>query len=170
MRALKKIVYGIEAVSTWTGKIASWFLVLLMLLISYEVAMRYIFIKPTTWGYELSMMFGGSILLMLAYVQKHDANIRVGILYEKFSPRGRALVNALGTVIFAYPVFGYILIGAYQYMIRAYVTDEKMAEAFWYPPAAPFRTVIFIAVCLAVLQFTATLIRDIHILLKGESL
>jgi TRAP-type mannitol/chloroaromatic compound transport system permease small subunit len=170
MKALKKIVYGIEAVSGWTGKIASWFLVLLMLLITYEVAMRYIFVKPTIWGYELSMMFGGSILLMLAYVQKHDANIRVGILYEKLSPRGRALVNVLGTVIFAYPVFIYILIGAYQYMIRAFVTGEKMSEAFWYPPAAPFRTVIFISVCLAILQFTATLIRDVHILLKGESL
>ena len=168
--ALKKIVYGIEAVSEWTGKFTSWALVLLMLLICFEVTMRYIFVKPTIWGYELSMMIGGAILLMLAYVQKHDANIRVGILYEKFSARGRALVNALGTLIFAYPVFIYVLIGAYQYMIRAYASDEKMAEAFWYPPAAPFRTIIFIAVCLAVLQFTATLIRDVHILLKGESL
>jgi len=45
-----------------------------------------------------------------------------------------------------------------------------MAESYWYPPAAPFRTVIFVALCLAALQFTASLIRNFYLLLKGKSL
>jgi TRAP-type mannitol/chloroaromatic compound transport system permease small subunit len=115
-------------------------------------------------------MLGGSILLMLAYVQKYDANIRVGILYEKMSPKARAFVNVFGTVIFALPCFTYVIIGAYQHMIRAFETNEKMSESFWYPPAAPFRTMIFIALCLAFLQFVASLIRDLNILFKGKIL
>jgi hypothetical protein len=55
-------------------------------------------------------------------------------------------------------------------MINSFATNEKMAESYWYPPAAPFRTMLFIALCLAVLQFTATLIRDLHMLIKGEPL
>lgn len=170
MNTLEKIVHKIETLSVWTGKIASWVMVILMLVICFEVVMRYVFVKPTIWGYELSLMFGGSILLMLAYVQQRDANIRVGILYEKLSPKGRALVNVLGTVIFAYPCLAYVIIGAYQYMIRAFLANEKMAESFWYPPAAPFRTMVFLATCLAALQFTASLIRNLHTVIKGEPL
>jgi TRAP-type mannitol/chloroaromatic compound transport system permease small subunit len=168
MEMLKRIVHGIETLSVWTGKIASWTLVILMLLITYEVIMRYVFVKPTTWGYELSLMFGGSILLMLAYVQQQDANIRVEILYEKVSLRGKALLNIFGTVIFALPCFTYVIVEAYRYMIDSFVNNEKMAESFWYPPAAPFRTMIFVALCLGALQFIASLIRDLHTVIKGE--
>jgi TRAP-type mannitol/chloroaromatic compound transport system permease small subunit len=170
METVKKIVYGIESLSIRTGKIASWAMVLLMVLINFEVAMRYIFVRPTTWGYELSLMLGGSFLLMLAFVQKRDSNIRVGIIYERLSLRTRAFLNVFGTVVFAYPCFVYLIIQAYQYMINSFATNEKMAESYWYPPAAPFRTMLFIALCLAVLQFTATLIRDLHMLIKGEPL
>ena len=170
MKMIKRIVHGIETLSIWTGKISSWALVILMLLITYEVVMRYVFVKPTVWGYELSLMFGGSILLMLAYVQQQDANIRVEILYEKVSPRGKALLNIFGTVVFALPCFAYVIVEAYRYMVNSFVTNEKMAESFWYPPAAPFRTIIFIALCLATLQFIATLIRDLHTLIKTEPL
>ena len=170
MDLIRKIVYGIEALSIGTGKITSWAMVLLMVLINFEVAMRYVFVRPTTWGYELSLMLGGSLLLMLAYAQQRDANIRVGIVYEKLSPRTRAFFNVFGTVVFAYPCFAYFISQAYHYMIQAFATHEKMAESYWYPPAAPFRTVLFLALCLAVLQFTATLIRDLHMFIKGEPL
>jgi len=170
MEIVRKIVHGIETLSIGTGKIASWAMVILMVLVNFEVAMRYIFVRPTTWGYELSLMLGGSLLLMLAFVQQRDSNIRVGIVYEILSPRGRAFVNVFGTVVFAYPCFVYFIIQAYQYMINSFATNEKMAESFWYPPAVPFRTVLFIALCLAGLQFTATLIRDLHMLIRGEPL
>jgi TRAP-type mannitol/chloroaromatic compound transport system permease small subunit len=170
MKTVKKIVDGIEALSIWSGKIASWLIIILMLLICFGVVMRYVFVKPTIWGYELSLMLGGALLLMLAYVQQRDAHIKVEILYEKASTKRKALINVLGTVIFAYPCFIYLIIGAYRFMINAFVTNEKMAESFWYPPAAPFRTVIFIALCLAILQFTASFIRNLHMLIKGEPL
>jgi TRAP-type mannitol/chloroaromatic compound transport system permease small subunit len=167
---IKTIVSSIETISIWTGKIASWLVVLLMLIISYEVAMRYIFSAPTIWGYELSMMLGGSILLMLAFVHQRDANIRVEIIYERVSTRWKALLNVIGALIFAYPCGVYFIVGAYQYMVRSYVTDEKMSLSFWYPPAAPFRTVVFASIVLLILQLTASLIRDLHILIKGEPL
>jgi TRAP-type mannitol/chloroaromatic compound transport system permease small subunit len=170
MKVVNKIAHSLETVSVWTGKITSWVMVILMLLINFEVLMRYVFIKPTIWGYELSLMLGGSILLMLAYVQHRDANIRVEILYERLSPRWKALINVLGTIIFAYPCFIYLLVGAFNYMIKSFVMNEKMAESYWYPPAAPFRTVIFLALVLAALQFTASLIRNLHVVIKGEPL
>ena len=170
MKVVKKIVHGIESLSIWTGRITSWVMVLLMLLINFEVLMRYVFIKPTIWGYELSLMLGGSILIMLAYVQHRDANIRVEILYERVSPKWKALLNALGTVIFAYPCFIYLIIVAFKYMVNSFVMNEKMAESYWYPPAAPFRTIIFLALCLAALQFTVSLIGNLYMLIKGEQL
>ncbi|MBA7529266.1 hypothetical protein ES705_21461 [subsurface metagenome] len=170
MKVVDKIVQGIEAISVGVGKTACWLIVILMLLTTFEVTMRYVFSKPTIWGYETSLMLGGSILLMLAFVHQRDANIRVEILYERFSTRRRALINVIGTVIFAYTCFAYVTIGAYQYMIAAFLRNEKMAESFWFPPAAPFRTVIFVALCLAILQFTASLIRDLRTVIKGEPL
>lgn len=49
--------------------------------------------------YLFSILF----LLGAAYTLKHDAHVRVDILYERRGPRGRAWTNLLGTFFFLIP-------------------------------------------------------------------
>lgn len=166
----RRIISAIEAVSIWVGKVASWLIIILMLVISYEVVMRYVFSAPTIWGYEFAMMVGGSLVLMLAYTHQKNSHIRVEIFYEKMKPRGKALVNVIGALVFGFPACVYFLTASYQKFVNSITMHETMAGSFWYPPATPFRTIIFLGVILITLQLIASFLRDIHLIVKGESL
>jgi len=46
---MEKVFRVIEAISEWTGKLASFLMAGLVVAICYDVAMRYVFNKPTAW-------------------------------------------------------------------------------------------------------------------------
>lgn len=61
---LNKILTAIDRINDWTGKKFSLLLIILMLVIVYDVTMRYIFVSPTSWGVELS----GILLLGIGFL------------------------------------------------------------------------------------------------------
>ena len=62
-RTLSTVFKAIDSMSTWTGKGVSWLLVVLILALTYDTSMRYLFSKPTVWSFDVSYMLGGSIML-----------------------------------------------------------------------------------------------------------
>ncbi len=56
MNMIGKYVFCVDKVSDWTGKIACWISVPLVLGTVYDVFMRYVFQAPTKWAYELTWM------------------------------------------------------------------------------------------------------------------
>ena len=170
MKVLKSIVRAIEFINAKVGLVVPWIFLVLMLQIAFEVVARYIFHNPTAWGYETSMMLSGSLVLVWGYVQLRDRNIRVGIIREHLSLRKRLWVEVVGAVLVAFPCLIYAALGAGEGMVEAFRYNERMVKGFWLPPAAPFKTIVFIALCLATLQFVASFIRDVHILIRRRPL
>jgi TRAP-type mannitol/chloroaromatic compound transport system permease small subunit len=56
---------------------------------------------------------------------------------------------------------------AVQWAIRAWRINEVMMNSFWYPPAAPYRTIFAIGLFLLVLQGLTRFVRDLHLIMKG---
>ena len=61
---MKKILSFIDALSIWSGKIASWLILFVIIFIIYEILMRYVFHLPTLWVSE-SMVFGSGLTYVL---------------------------------------------------------------------------------------------------------
>ena len=76
------LLHTADRLSTWTGKIASWLIVALMLLVVGEVFKRYILNMPTAWIFDASNMMYGTLFMMCgAYTLSQDGHVRGDFLY-----------------------------------------------------------------------------------------
>lgn len=166
---MKKVLRIIDSISDQTGRVIRWFCYALILVVVYDVTMRYVFNAPTMWAYETAIMIGGSIyVLSFAYTLRHRGHIRIDIFYARLSLRGKAIIDVLGTFFLFFPLLALVAIASYTWMWKAWVTGERSFETYWYPPLAPFRTVILIGYCLLAFQAVTQFIRDLYVLLRNR--
>lgn len=171
MPTLSQSLKFIDRLSNWSGGIGKWFAFLLVLVGTYETVARHFFNAPTIWSYDTLCMAGGvTYLLGSSYAYLHNSHTRVDIIYCWLSPRKKALLDVICALLFFFPLMGVMLKLSVEWAIKAWRIHEIMFNSFWYPPAAPYRTVFALGLLLLVLQATAKLIRDIHFLLRGVHL
>jgi len=169
MTILKEILKTIDWLSTMSGSIGKWFALLLVLVGAYDTILRHFFNAPTIWSYETLCMAGGALYLLGAsYVYLHDSHTRVDVIYNLLSPRKQALVNAICSILFFFPLMSIILRLSVRWAIRAWRINEVMFQSFWYPPAGPYRTIFAVGIFLLLLQGIARFIRDLYFVVRGE--
>jgi TRAP-type mannitol/chloroaromatic compound transport system permease small subunit len=100
----------------------------------------------------------------------YDYHTRVDLLYRNLSPRNKALINVISSVFLFFPLMGALMITSISWAVRAWRIKETMISTFWYPPAAPYRTVFALGILLFTLQGIANFIRDLYFLMRGKSL
>ena len=168
---MRRLLKGIDSISENSGIWASWFCVALVLVLTYETTARYIFNAPTIWAHVTAMMLYGTIGMMgLAYTDLHDGHIRVDVLYARLRPRARAIIDVILALIVLIPLLYVLIRISYFWMIKSITEHEVIMESYWYPPAYPFRVMMLVALLLFSLQSAARFIRDLHILIKSETL
>lgn len=167
---MRKILKVIDSISGYTGKIFSWACVALILVLTYETVMRYVFNAPTVWAHLVGMMLGGSIVFMgFAYVHLHKQHLRIDVVYIKLSPRKRAVIDVVFALIFLFPLLGVLINTSFSWAVNSWVTGEVRIESWWYPPAAPFRTLMVVGLCIFALQCFAQFFRDVYFLVRNTS-
>lgn len=164
---LEKVLTYIDLVSEWTGKAASYLVLLLTAAISYEVVARYAFNAPTLWAQEVSTyLFGSFFMLGGAYVMRHDGHVRVDMVYSRLSSRRKAIVDLVTFPIFFFLFVGVLVWEGSKMAIWSWSIWEH-TQSPWSPPIYPLKTVIPVAALLLLLQGIARYVQDI-LLLIGE--
>jgi len=167
---MKRALQVIDAISDRTGNIVQWLSVGLVLIISYETIMRYIFSISTLWEYETVAMMGATLYgLSFAYVMRHKLNVRVDVIFSLFPRRVQAAVDSIGMLVAFFPVMVLVAISAVSTARQAFVVDERMSITGWYPPAAPLRTVLAVGFVLLLLQGLVVFIREFHYLIRNKA-
>ncbi len=168
---VNKLLSIIDSMSEWTGRSISWFAFTLVLVSVYDIVLRYIFNKPTIWAYETSCMFGATIIVAgWGYVLLHHGHVRVDVFYSRMSIRKRAVIDIFGGLLLFFPLVISLLWISIPWTVDAWKMSEVMVETYWYPPAAPIRTVVTIGLGIFALQGIAQFIRDLRLLIRGEPL
>lgn len=171
MTILIKTLQIIDLLSEKAGQIGKWFAFLLVLVGAYETIARHFFNAPTIWAYDTLCMAGGVVYLLGAsYVYLHDSHTRVDLIYSMLSKRKQALIDIICSILFFFPLMTVMLKEATEWALKAWRTNEVLTNSFWYPPAAPYRTIFAIGLFLLILQGIARLIRDIYFLGRGTSI
>lgn len=171
MDTLKKIIRVIDAVSDWSGKIACWIIVPLVMGTVYDVLMRYFFKAPTKWAYELTWMeYGALFMLGGAYGLRHRIHVRVDVIYNAYSPRARAVFDTLMYLIIFFPLYALLIIYGTKYAAYSWKIWEHSYLSYWQPPVYPIKSVIPIAFTLFFLQGFAEFIRNAAFAIKGKPL
>ncbi len=167
---LSRFIQVIDSFIEWTGKLTAWLVLALVLLVCYDVAMRYFFHQGSIALQELEWhLFALIFLLGAAYTLKHDEHVRVDVLLNSrfISERQRHWVNLLGGLFLLLPFCILILITSWPFVENAYLYQESSPD----PGGLPYRFIlkasILVAFVLLILQGTANILR--HALsLKGE--
>jgi len=167
MRATLRVI---DAISEWTAKAISWFCVALVFVLVFDVVERYVFGGATVWAYETAVMLGATIYVMgWCYVHRLREHIRVDVFYVRLSPRKQVIIDIVGTLLFLFPLLYVLIDTSIFYAVRAWKIGEVLSETFWYPPAAPFRTIVVVGLFLFALQIVAHLIRDFYLLVRNKA-
>ena len=166
---MKTVLSFIDAFSTKLGKAVSILSLLIAFIIGYEVMMRDFLNSPTTWVAEATI-FGCSLLYLLGgpWTMVTDNHVRVDVLYVRFKPRVRALIDCL--TYFAFSLYIVVMaIATFRYAAQS-IGLRETTQSPWNPPIYPFKAAMFIALTMIFLQGTAKFIRDLHLVVKGRPL
>lgn len=171
MSILIKLLKFIDWLSEKSGAIGKWFALLLVFIGSYEAIARHFFNAPTIWAYDSMCMAGGVIYMLGAsYNYLHNSHTRVDLFYMKASPRKQALIDVIGSIFLFFPLMIIMFKVSVTWAVKAWKINEVMFNSFWYPPAAPYRTIFAIGLLLLILQGLARFIRDLHFVIRGEKI
>ena len=110
----------------WLGNIASLLLILLVLIMSFNVAARYLFSASSIGIEELSWHFYAAIFLLgIPYALQTGAHVRVDVFYERFSARNQIIVDIVGTLVFLIPTCLVICWSGWNFTLAAYQLGQQ---------------------------------------------
>ncbi len=159
----------LDKITERIGRWAAWLNVPLILLICYDVFMRYTFDETSVWilelewhVYALIFLFGSALAL------KYDRHVRVDVFYDNFSDRNKALVNLTGILLFLLP---WIVLVIWQSTIYA-VNSVSILEGSPDPGGLPARYILKLCIPLSFLllglQTVSELLKSIRILSRSH--
>jgi TRAP-type mannitol/chloroaromatic compound transport system permease small subunit len=168
MKIIQPLIDGVGFVSDWSGRLVSWINVILIITITYDVVMRYLFNAPTNWSYTLSYMLGATMFCIgQGYVHRINGHVRVDILYVKFSPKVKLLLDFIFTILFFLPAFLLVSKSLWENFFYSFHVQEKAIHSTWYPITWPYKFLIAIGFSLFFVQGVMRLIDDFRTLVKG---
>jgi TRAP-type mannitol/chloroaromatic compound transport system permease small subunit len=130
LTTLQRIACFIDDLSERTGHAIAWLTIGTVLLTFSVVVLRYGFDSGSIAMQEtVSYLHAAVFMLGAAYTLKHDAHVRVDIVYRRLSARGQALVNLLGTLLLLLPVCIYIMASSWEYVAISWGLREGSQEA-----------------------------------------
>lgn len=161
-----KAIIVIDRISLWTGSVVAPFLLVMMLLTCAVVIARYLFNVGAIQIQESVMYLHGTTLLLgIAYTMNLGGHVRVDILYQRFGPRYRAVVDLIGTLFFLFPLALFILWTSYDYVAFSWSLRESSAEAGGLGGLYLLKTLIPITAIFIILQGISELLKSLCILL-----
>ncbi|HBG21370.1 MAG: C4-dicarboxylate ABC transporter permease [Desulfobacterales bacterium GWB2_56_26] len=136
---LEKIEKTIGRLVDGMGLVLAIVLLLMVVNVSYDVLMRYMFRNSSVGMQEMEWhLFSFVILYGVGVALRHEGHVRVDVVYDRLSVRHKAIINVLGTVLFLVPLSLFIMFGSIDYVRDAYVAKEISED----PGGLPFRWII----------------------------
>ncbi len=167
MHTLKTCLLIIDKINEWVARLVSWAIILIIGSTVYEVIMRYVFSAPTQWSFEFNYLVHGVYFLLLgAFTFAVRGHVNVDILYARFSPRRKAIIDLFTAPLFFFFISMMLIFGG-QFALQSVAFRETLSSA-WAPPIYPVKLIIPVAAGMLILQGSAKFIRDLHTALTGR--
>ena len=163
-----RLADGIDRLTTAIGRAVAWLALAIVLLQFGLVVARYVFSVGSVPATE-SVIYGQAFLVMLtaAWTLAAGGHVRVDIFYADASPRRRALVDLVGTLLLLLPFMLTLLWLSVPYALRSWAIMERSQETGGLPLVFVLKTLIPVFALLMALQGVGQAIRAAAALTKG---
>lgn len=141
MGKCQRLLERLSLASDWIGKVNAWLLIPMSLAVIAAVIFSQLNLgRLLHWETDLPLLgqqltvisvvelqwhlFGIFVLIGGSWVLQHDRHIRVDLLYARFSPLGRNIVNLVGDLAFLLPFCAVIFWFSLALVQRSYLAGE----------------------------------------------
>ena len=159
---MESISTRLEQVTKKQGNISSFLVYPLLVIVVYEVFMRYIFNSPTTWGFEATtFIYGLHYMFGRSYTDVHNGHVKVDIFTNLASDKIQAVLRVITNILFFMPVTLFMTLWSIKF---AYVSTAglEVNSTSWAPPLWPLKILMALCFVFLLLQGIANLIKDIN--------
>jgi len=167
LRIFEPVSALINRISEGIGRLSAWLVVLMVLLICYDVAMRYLFQSGSIALQELEWhLFALVFLLGGAYTLKHDEHVRVDVFYQSrwMNDRRRALLDIAGCLFMLLPFCGLMIYSSIPFVMQSYGWGETSPDPGGLPYRWLLKAMIPFGFALLALQGLAMIVHCLRIL------
>ncbi len=166
METTSRIVFALEAVVDFFGRLAAWACIVLALLVSANVFARYFFSFGTIWLQELEWHLISPIAAVgMSYALLKGDQVRVDILFDRMTPRQQTMVEVITGILLI--VFSVILIKlSWNFVMQAYRIGEGSPNPGGLPHRFALKAFIPFGFALLGLQGLSHALKNIAVLRK----
>lgn len=126
----------IDAFQERLGRGVSWIMLFMVVVVFFDVIMRYAFSKSSVFTQELEWhLFGVVYMLGAGYTMLHDEHVRVDIVYSRWSPRKKAWSDFILYLVFFFPSAFMVMSTTWPFVRDSYRVMEGSPD----PGGIPFR-------------------------------
>jgi len=167
-KKLESIVCIIDGVNARIGKWVAWLTLLLVLITVYDVIMRYFFRAGSVAIQEIEIhLFAMNFLLAAGWTYLNDGHVRVDILYLRFGPKTKALIDLLGALLFCVPYCLLVIWAAGPFVMDSWAIREGSPNPGGLPATYVLKATIPLAFFLIAVQAISQAMKKI-IFLTGK--
>jgi len=143
MNAVRRLIRWIDALNEHVGRAVSWLTTGMVLVVCFDVVTRYLLNMSMVAVQELEWhLFALIFLLGAAYTLKEDGHVRVDVFYSRLSPRAKAFIDLVGSLIFLIPFCILIIWSSQQFVSMSWAVQEGSPN----PGGLPFRYLLKAAI------------------------
>lgn len=130
MNALLALARLIDALNERIGRAVMWLVLAAVLVSSGNAVFRYgLNMSSNAWLEIQWYLFAATFLFGAGYTLKHNGHVRIDVLYGRFSPRTRALIDLVGGLLFLLPTAAMIAWLGWTGFADSYAIGEMSPDA-----------------------------------------
>jgi len=165
---LTSAIKGIDWLVEKQGELTSFLVYPLVLIVLYEVLMRYVFNAPTIWGFEATAFaYGLHYMFGLSYTENQAGHVRVDIITARLSDRAQAILGVLGYLFVFLPIYVLMTIGAAKYAYTSTIEGELNSTS-WAPAIWPYKILMAYCFLVLVVQGFSTFLKHLRTLTQKQ--
>lgn len=157
----------LDSIAEFTGTTTAWLTGIMVIVTAIVVGLRHGFdIGSIGLQESVTYMHAAVFMLGAAYTLKNDGHVRVDILHKKMSPRARAWVEVLGSLLFTLPVMIFIGWGSLEFVQESWRINEGSTDSGGIGGVYLLKTLLPVMAVSVGLQAIAELVRSLLVLMN----
>jgi TRAP-type mannitol/chloroaromatic compound transport system permease small subunit len=169
MKRVRGIIQLLDNYTERSGVLVSWLCLAMTLLTCTVVLLRYGFATGSVAAQEaITYMHATLFMLAAAFTLRRDGHVRVDIFYRSFSPRNRAWVNSVGTIVLLLPFAVFILASSWQLVADSWAVREGSQDPGGIHAVFLLKSLIPLMAVNLIIQGVAEICRNTLVLLDAE--
>ncbi|BBD76961.1 MULTISPECIES: TRAP transporter small permease subunit [Hydrogenophilus] len=130
MQPLLRICAVIDTLNRSLGRLFFWFTLAATAISAANALVRKLFDTSSNAFLEIQWyLFAAVFMLGLGYGFLENAHVRIDVVANRLSARTRNLIDAIGIVVFVFPLCYFMANFAWPIVVQAYTTGEMSSNA-----------------------------------------